>query len=120
LGAETREQQALARRSVHLAEEVRAAGRAVSGNLADVDWGCARDYHRRMIVIRFPDSTIERQALGFLAGRFSFKSWHNGDTLVPDAALPVLALEGIRFSVEGPARYEHLVPPLRNPAAGAV
>ncbi len=73
-----------------------------------------------MILIRFPDAVSERRALGYLAGRFSFKSWASGETLVPEAALPALAVEGIRFSVEGPATYEQLVPPLRDPAAPAV
>jgi hypothetical protein len=57
-----------------------------------------------MIIIRFPDQTTERRALGFLAGRYSFKTWDTGETMVPEAALPHLAVEGIRFSVEGPAR----------------
>ena len=73
-----------------------------------------------MIRIRFPDAASERRALGYLAGRFSFKSWASGDTLVPEAALAGLAREGIRFTVEGPATDEQLVPPLRDPAAGAV
>lgn len=61
-----------------------------------------------MIIIRFPDPELERRALGFLAGRFSFKSWSSGETMVPERALPALATEGIRFSVEGPATYERL------------
>jgi hypothetical protein len=73
-----------------------------------------------MIRIRFPDNTTERRALGFLAGRFSFKSWANGETLVPSAALASLALEGIHFSVEGPATYEQYAPTVRDPAAPAV
>jgi hypothetical protein len=73
-----------------------------------------------MIRIRFSDAASERRALGYLAGRFSFKSWANGDTLVPETALPFLAREGIRFSVEGPATYEQLISPVRNPSAPAV
>jgi hypothetical protein len=73
-----------------------------------------------MIRIRFPDAASERRALGYLAGRFSFKSWASGEMLVPEAALPALAVEGMRFTVEGPATYEHLIPPLRNAAARAV
>jgi hypothetical protein len=73
-----------------------------------------------MIVIRFPDENCKRQALGYLAGRFSFKSWATGEMIVPEAALPELALEGIRFNVEGPATYEKLIPPLRNPSSPAV
>jgi hypothetical protein len=73
-----------------------------------------------MIRIRFSDAASERQALGYLAGRFSFKSWASGDTLVPAAALPYLAIEGIRFTVEGPATYEQLIPSVRNPSAASV
>ena len=54
-----------------------------------------------MIRIRFPDPETEKRALGFLAGRFSFRSWSNGETLVPSAALAALALAGISyFTVE--------------------
>jgi hypothetical protein len=73
-----------------------------------------------MIRIRFPDTASERRALGYLAGRFSFKSWATGEMLVPDFALPALAREGISFIVEGPATYEQLIPSLRNPPASAV
>jgi len=56
-----------------------------------------------MVRIRFPDADAKRRALGFLPGRFSFKSWATGEMLVPEAALPYLAVEGISFTVEGPA-----------------
>ena len=62
----------------------------------------------------------QRKALGYLAGRFSFKTWSTGETMVPEAALPHLAVEGIQFTVEGPATYERNVPPFRNPPATAV
>lgn len=55
-----------------------------------------------MILIRFP----KRAALGSLAGHFSFKSWASGEVLVPEAALPFLAVNGIAFSVDGPATNE--------------
>jgi hypothetical protein len=48
-----------------------------------------------MIRIRFSDTATERRALGLLAGRFSFKSWVNGKTLVLTTALAALALQGI-------------------------
>ena len=73
-----------------------------------------------MIRIRFPDAGSERQALGFLLGRFSFKSWANGATLVPDSALPAFAREGIPFIVEGPATYEQIIEAVRNPPASAI
>jgi hypothetical protein len=50
-----------------------------------------------MIRIRFPDAASERRALGYLAGRFSFKSWADGVTLVPDDALAALARASIPF-----------------------
>lgn len=72
-----------------------------------------------MIIIRFPDGETERVALGKLAGRFAFKTWETGETMVPKLALGFLASEGIRFTVVGPADYEHLTP-LRNSVAVAV
>lgn len=63
-----------------------------------------------MIRIRFTDETSKRRALGYLAGRFSFKSWATGEMIVPEYALPSLALEGLRFSVEGRATYEQMIP----------
>lgn len=40
--------------------------------------------------------------------------------VVPDQALPFLALEGMSFVVEGPATYELIVPSVRDPAAAPV
>ena len=73
-----------------------------------------------MIIIRFPDEPAKRRALGFLAGRFSFKSWATGEMMVPPGALSALAMEGIPFHAEGPATYEQIATPLRNPPASAV
>ena len=73
-----------------------------------------------MILICFPDTASERRALGFLAGRFAFRSWANGETLVPESALPALAVEGIPFIVKGPATYEQSVPAIRTAPAPAV
>jgi len=72
-----------------------------------------------MIIIRFPNAEMERKALGKLVGRFTFKTWDNGETMVPKMALSYLATENIVFTVVGPADYERLVP-LRNSAAVAV
>jgi hypothetical protein len=55
-----------------------------------------------------------------LAGRFSFKSWATGETMVPEQALGSLAAQGISFSVEGLAKYEQLAETIRNPPAAAV
>ena len=73
-----------------------------------------------MIRIRFTDPESERRGLAYLAGRFSFKTWANGNTVVPESALRALAVEGIPFKVEGPATYEQIIPSLRNPPAPAV
>ena len=70
-----------------------------------------------MIVIRFDDAESKRRALGFLAGRFSFKSWSTGEMAVPESALAHLATEGIAFAVEGPATYERLISAVRDPVA---
>jgi hypothetical protein len=66
-----------------------------------------------MIQIRFSNAETERRALGYLAGRFSFKSWASGEMIVPEAALSALALEGISFTVEGPATHEQNTPAVR-------
>jgi hypothetical protein len=66
-----------------------------------------------MVIIRFPDDQTEVRALGYLAGRFSGKSWSNGDTMVPEAALPHLAAEGFSFTVMGRATYEQRIPSIR-------
>jgi len=59
------------------------------------------------------DPDTERRGLGFLIGRFSFKSWASGETMVPEEAVIFLAKQGISFTVEGPATYERIAP-LRN------
>jgi hypothetical protein len=73
-----------------------------------------------MILIRFPDDANKRTALGGLAGRFSFKSWATGELLVPESALPFLAVEGITFTVEGPATYQQIGSAFRGAASPAV
>jgi hypothetical protein len=67
-----------------------------------------------MVIIQFENETNEDQAFEWLAGRFSFKTWENGDMLVHENALPHLAREGVRFKVKGPASYEHFVPTIRT------
>jgi hypothetical protein len=73
-----------------------------------------------MILLRFTDPQMERRALGYLAGRFSFKTWVSGETLVPESALAALAVEGITFTVLGPPTYEQSVPKIRTASAAAV
>ncbi len=64
-----------------------------------------------MIKVRFHNIESERKALGFLAGRFPFKTYADGCTLVPESALSQLAVEGISFTVDGPANYEQRCKP---------
>lgn len=73
-----------------------------------------------MIRIRFPNTESKRAALGKLAGRFNFKSWATGEMLVPEDALPFLAVEGIAFTVEGPATYEQTGSAIRGTPAPTV
>jgi hypothetical protein len=73
-----------------------------------------------MILIRFPNVESKRAALSRLAGRFSFKSWATGEMLVPEDALPFLAVEGVTFNVEGPATYEQNGSAFRGSAAAPV
>ena len=70
-----------------------------------------------MVIIRFDDGEVERTALDYLVGRYSFKTWANGELMVPEVALGELAAEGIAFRVNGPATYEHFLPAVRTPAA---
>ena len=73
-----------------------------------------------MVLINFPESEAKRRALAYLAGRFSFKSWATGEMLVPEEALAFLAVQGVAFSVEGPASYEQNGSALRGAPAAAV
>jgi hypothetical protein len=59
-----------------------------------------------MMKIRFQDADSERKAIGFLAGRFPFKTFADGYTLVPEGALSGLALADISFTVEGRGRLD--------------
>ena len=73
-----------------------------------------------MVIIRFDDGETEKQALDCLVGRYSFKTWANGDLMVPEPALGYLAAEGVTFRVKGPATYEHFLPTLRDSAPAPV
>ncbi len=73
-----------------------------------------------MIIVQFDDAETEKRALGWLAGRFSFKTWANGELMIHENVLPHLARERIPFKVKGPATYEHFVPAVRNPDPVAV
>ena len=73
-----------------------------------------------MVILRFDNGEQERKALGWLAGRFSFKTWDNGELMVHESVLPYLAREGISFKVQGQATYEHFRPAIRDSAATPV
>lgn len=73
-----------------------------------------------MIQIRFTSRDEQRKALGWLPGRFSFKSWPDGRMMVPDEAVSCLAVEGISFVVEGHPSYEQIVPSIRDTAAAQI
>jgi hypothetical protein len=73
-----------------------------------------------MIIIRFATLESKRRALGYLLGRFPFTSRATGQMLVPEGALASLAVEGIQFTVDGPATYEQLLPTFRDPTTPAV
>jgi hypothetical protein len=73
-----------------------------------------------MVIIGFEDAEMEKKALGFLVGRCSFKTWDNGDLMLPEPELGELAAQGINFRSKGPATYEHFLPPLRNTVASTV
>lgn len=76
-------------------------------------------YRTTMIRIRFPNAEAKRSALGQLPGRFSFKSWASGEMIVSEDALAFLAVQGIPFTVEGPATYEQNGAALRGATAVA-
>ncbi len=76
------------------------------------------------LVLGHGDTSIRqrgRRAPGAgLAGRFSFKTWDNGDLMVHEAVLPYLTREGISFRVQGQETYEHFRPSIRDSAAASV
>jgi hypothetical protein len=53
-----------------------------------------------MVTIRFVDGDAKRRALGWLTGRFGFKSWADGRMQLPAEALPHLLQERIAFERE--------------------
>ena len=67
-----------------------------------------------MVIIRFDQRELELRALDCLIDRFPFKTWANGDVMVPEPALGYLAGQGITFRVIGQATYEHFLPALRD------
>jgi len=77
----------------------------------------AANYHLITIIMRFNNPHMERRALGFLAGRISFKTRDTNETAVPSQALGSLATKGS----EGHAAVVHrLRGRASNPAAPSV
>lgn len=54
-----------------------------------------------MVIISFPDRETQKEALGFLLGRFSGTALKSGEHIVPEAALKALAQQGFVFTVQG-------------------
>lgn len=73
-----------------------------------------------MVIIRFADPQMEIRALGYLAGRFSGKTWANGDTMIPEVALAHLAAQGFEFTVKGRPSYAHEYAPVRDTSPASV
>ncbi|HYV37989.1 MAG TPA: hypothetical protein VE988_20050 [Gemmataceae bacterium] len=73
-----------------------------------------------MVIITFPDETTEKNAIGFLLGRFSGTILKSGEHILPEAAMSALASQNIPFTVCGKASYEKQVAALRSAASGAV
>ena len=77
-------------------------------------------YYSSMIRIKFPDRQNHGTALGWLAGRFSFKSFDDGTMLLPEEALGPLAAQGVRFTAEGKAAYAQIIPTIRTSSPSEV
>ena len=73
-----------------------------------------------MTKVRFSSTDTERKAIGLLAGRFPFKTYADGYTLVPEMALARLASEGIEFAVEGRAAYAQSFSAIRDSSVSSV
>ena len=82
--------------------------------------GLHETYTKVMVKVRFTTSEGERKALGLLARRYPFKTFADGYTLVPDGALSRLAVEGVAFTVEGRADYEHDISTVRAPSPSSI
>ncbi len=73
-----------------------------------------------MILIQFPDRETEVKGLAVLMSQFSGKVLRGGLHIVPEPALQALTAENIRYTVKGPASYEHEMAALRGDAAATV
>jgi hypothetical protein len=67
-----------------------------------------------MVVIRFPDTETQDEAVGFLAGFFSIYLQRSGEVIVPETVLEALASEGFSFTVMGRATNAQQMAALRG------
>ena len=72
-----------------------------------------------MVIITFPDRDTQKEALGFLLGRYSGTVLKSGEHIVPEAALAALAKQNLVFTVRGKVDEEE-VAALRNSATKAL
>ncbi len=70
-----------------------------------------------MVIIRFPNPEMETRGLGFLTGRFSYRTFQGGDTMVPEEALGHMAMAGLEYSVKGRPNFQGEHAPVRDTAA---
>jgi hypothetical protein len=63
-----------------------------------------------MVVIKFPNTDAQDEAVGFLAGRFPAKLLASGEVIVPEPAVEALAAENFSFTVIGRATYDQMAP----------
>jgi hypothetical protein len=59
-----------------------------------------------MVVIKFPDPETDKEALGFLMGRFSGRVFRSGEVMVPKEALAALSDSGFSFAILSPVSDE--------------
>jgi hypothetical protein len=95
----------------------------VAGGAKTFAVGCGFSFERgdeKVVTIKFSDRDTEKQALGFLIGRFSGRVLRSGEHLVPEAALEALAEQNIPFMVQGETAYEQQIAALRGDASASV
>ena len=73
-----------------------------------------------MVTVTFADREIQKRAIGFLLGRFSFRVLRSGENFVPEAALAALADQNIPFTVLGKTTYEQQLAAFRGAASPPV
>lgn len=61
-----------------------------------------------MVIVTFPDRKTQREALGFLMGRFSGTVLKSGEHIIPEEALKALAEQNLVFTVRGKVNDEQV------------